>query len=138
VTSALPHRPSVEHTPTGRTDLEIREDDIGDIIQATSSATVRDLIAALDDDPSTASELADTVGASLQNTKYHLDQLCEAGLIEGVDTRYSSRGAEMTVYAASLKSLLRNTMSDYREARWMPSRNHVFPDSLSVLCSNSS
>ncbi|MFC7019201.1 MULTISPECIES: ArsR/SmtB family transcription factor [Haloarcula] len=104
--SALPHRPAVDYTPTDRTDVEIRDDDTGDIIQAMSSAMAQDLLAALDDEPSTASGLADAVGASLQNTKYHLDQLCEAGLVEGVDTWYSSRGAEMTVYALSIQRLV--------------------------------
>lgn len=84
----------------------IRGDELGHIIQTMSSATAQDLLAALDDDPSTASELADAVGTSLQNTHYHLNQLCEAGLVEGVDTWYSSRGTEMTVYALSMQQLV--------------------------------
>jgi DNA-binding transcriptional ArsR family regulator len=71
----------------------------GDVFDALSSGTARDVFAALYDDPRPVSELADAVGTSLQNVDYHLDRLEAAGLVEVADTRYSSKGVQMDVYA---------------------------------------
>lgn len=79
--------------------LNIRDDDANDVLAALSSDTARDILSVLYEEPTTASELADAVDTSIQNARYHLEKLKEAELIEPVDTWYSSRGTEMTVYA---------------------------------------
>ena len=50
------------------------------------------------DDPATPSGVADRLDLSLQNAQYHIGNLEDAGLIEQVDTVYSEKGREMTVY----------------------------------------
>lgn len=69
-----------------------------DVFSALSPATARRLLAACHEDPATASDLAERCDTSLQNARYHLDKLLEAGLVDVVDTWYSSRGSEMDVY----------------------------------------
>jgi hypothetical protein len=46
------------------------------------------------------------VDTSVQNLHYHLTQLGEADLVEQVDTVYSSRGNEMTVYGPTSDPLV--------------------------------
>lgn len=74
-------------------------DDAGDLISSLSSETARSILVRLHEDAATASELADAVDTSVQNVRHHLDSLTEAGLVEVSDTRYSSKGREMDVYA---------------------------------------
>jgi len=73
--------------------------DSDEILDALSSKTARDILTTVHDGPATASEIADTVGTSLQNANYHLSKLQGAGLIDVVDTWYSAKGREMDVYA---------------------------------------
>jgi len=90
---------------TGTVDNPEREptvvdlDDAAGIIEALSSTTARDIVRALSDAPAPPSEVADRAGTSLQNAHYHLDRLEANGVLEVVDTWYSSRGVEMDVYA---------------------------------------
>ncbi len=86
--------------------LNIRDDDANDVLSALSSDTAREILSTLYEEPTTASELADAVDTSIQNTRYHLAKLQEADLIEPVDTWYSSRGTEMTVYAPTNEPLV--------------------------------
>lgn len=86
--------------------LNIRDDDANEVLGALSSDTAREILSALYDEPTTASELADAVDTSIQNARYHLEKLQEAELIEPVDTWYSSRGTEMTVYAPTNEPLV--------------------------------
>lgn len=74
-------------------------EDAGDVIEALASRTARRIVSSVRDDPKTASDLADNAETSLQNTLYHLERLVEADVLEVVDTCYSSRGTEMSVYA---------------------------------------
>jgi DNA-binding transcriptional ArsR family regulator len=80
--------------------------DSDEILDALSSNTARDVLAAVHEEPATASEIADAVGTSLQNTNYHLGKLQEAGLIDVVDTWYSAKGREMDVYAPANQPLI--------------------------------
>ena len=77
-----------------------------EVFAALSSDTARNILTELYEEPTTASEVADAVDTSLQNARYHLDKLTDAGLIEDVDTWYSSRGTEMTVYAPTNEPLV--------------------------------
>lgn len=86
--------------------LNIRDDDANEVLGALSSDTAREILSTLYDEPTTASELADAVDTSIQNARYHLEKLQEAELIEQVDTWYSSRGTEMTVYAPTNEPLV--------------------------------
>lgn len=81
--------------------VDVGAEDGDEVFDALSSETARRLYAAVADDPATASDLADRLGTSIQNVRYHVDNLSEAGLVEVVDTWYSSRGAEMSVYGAA-------------------------------------
>jgi DNA-binding transcriptional ArsR family regulator len=79
--------------------LYLDSDDAGELISSLSSETARSILVALHDRPATASELAETVDTSVQNVRHHLDNLSEADLVRAADTRYSSKGREMDVYA---------------------------------------
>ncbi len=98
----LPSSSDVE-PPTGGTPrvLGVDSDDADDLLGALSSDTARGLLSALHDQPATASELSERVDTSLQNAQYHLKKLESADLITAVDTIYSEKGREMTVYAPS-------------------------------------
>lgn len=96
---------SAPHDATPRV-IGIEGDDADDLLAALSSSTARSLLAALHDDPSAASELADRVGTSLQNVQYHLGRLEGAGVIEVIDTVYSEKGREMKLYAPADKPLV--------------------------------
>lgn len=86
--------------------LFLDSDDAGDLISSLSSDTARSILVQLHDDPSTASELADHVGTSVQNVRHHLDNLKDSGLVQVSDTKYSSKGREMDVYAPSEEPLV--------------------------------
>lgn len=81
--------------------LWLDSDDAGELLSSLSSDTARSLLTALHDQPATASEIAEEVDTSLQNARHHLENLQEAGLVRIADTRYSSKGREMNVYAPS-------------------------------------
>ncbi|MFC6938814.1 ArsR/SmtB family transcription factor [Salinirubellus sp. GCM10025818] len=79
--------------------LWLDSEEAGDLLSSIACDTARNLLTALHEEPSTASELADRVDTSLQNARHHLENLKEAGLVRVADTRYSSKGREMSVYA---------------------------------------
>jgi predicted transcriptional regulator len=104
--SALPHRPTVDHAPREQTDVVIGRDEPTDALCVLSCDTAQRILAALTDEPGTASDVAADVDASLQNVTYHLDRLCDAELIAPVNTWYSEKGKEMTVYAPTTERLV--------------------------------
>ncbi|SMO75386.1 ArsR/SmtB family transcription factor [Halorubrum cibi] len=115
--TAFPHQTPVEHTPRERSRIVI-DDQPTDTLQVVSSDTAQQILATLDDEPATASDIADAIGTSVQNAKYHLGHLREADLIEAVDTWYSRKGIEMTVYALSVEELViqfGNTTAETRQ-----------------------
>lgn len=79
--------------------VDLDGEDAEKVFGALSSDTARQIYTSLHDEPRTASDIADAVDSSIQNVRYHLDSLADAGLVEVVDTWYSSRGNEMKVYA---------------------------------------
>jgi len=74
-------------------------DDADAVLSALSSDTAREILSALHERPGPASDVAERVDSSLQNTQYHLNRLREAGVVEVADTVYSEKGREMDVYA---------------------------------------
>ncbi|GAA0266491.1 hypothetical protein GCM10009000_098530 [Halobacterium noricense] len=101
----LPSRSTVERGDGSRV-VGIREDAADEVFEALSSSTAREILAALYEEPDTASSVADDVGTSLQNATYHLEKLVAADLVEVADTWYSEQGREMNVYAPASESLV--------------------------------
>lgn len=93
----LPLKPPIDHTPDARTHIAL-DDDPAPVIDALGSETARSVVKALGESPATASDVADTVGTSIQNAHYHLERLIDANLVTRVGTWHSSKGNEMTVY----------------------------------------
>lgn len=81
--------------------LGIDTEDADAVFGALSSETARRVYGLVADDPRTASDIAEELDSSIQNVRYHLDNLKEAGLVEVVDVWYSSRGSEMDVYGST-------------------------------------
>ncbi|SEW14028.1 ArsR/SmtB family transcription factor [Natrinema salifodinae] len=81
--------------------VDLEGEDADAVFAALSSTTAREIYARLDEDPATPSDIADAIDSSIQNVRYHLEKLENAGLVEVVDTWYSSRGNEMSVYATT-------------------------------------
>ncbi|QFU82659.1 ArsR/SmtB family transcription factor [Natronorubrum aibiense] len=100
--------------------VDLEGDEADAVFSALSSTTARRIYARLEAEPGTPSDVADAIDSSIQNVRYHLENLEEAGLIEVVDTWYSSRGNEMSVYAATDGPLIvtsdESTASRLREA----------------------
>jgi DNA-binding transcriptional ArsR family regulator len=69
-----------------------------EVLDALRSETARELMAALYESPAAPAELAERTDTTVQNINYHVGNLREAGLVEAVDTRYSEKGREVTVY----------------------------------------
>lgn len=86
--------------------LWLDNEDAGDLLSSLASETARAILTELHKEPQAASELADSVGTSLQNVRHHLTNLDEAGLIRVADMRYSPKGREMNVYAPSQEPLV--------------------------------
>ena len=79
--------------------LWLDSEEAGDLLSSIACDTARNVLTALHEEPATASEVADRVDTSLQNARHHLENLQNAGLVRVADTRYSSKGREMNVYA---------------------------------------
>lgn len=86
--------------------VDLDGEDADAVFSALSSGTARRIVATLHEEPKTQSEIADAIETSVQNVRYHLDKLESAGLVEIVDTWYSSRGNEMKVYAPADGALI--------------------------------
>ncbi|PCR91168.1 ArsR/SmtB family transcription factor [Natrinema ejinorense] len=81
--------------------VDLEGEDADAVFGALSSTTAREIYSHLDDEPGAPSDVADAIDSSIQNVRYHLEKLEDAGLVEVVDTWYSSRGNEMSVYATT-------------------------------------
>lgn len=86
--------------------IGVDSDSADDLLAAMSSATAREILARLHDEPATPSAIADGVDTSLQNVQYHLGRLEDANLVEVIDTIYSEKGREMNVYAPADRPLV--------------------------------
>ena len=106
MTHALRRQTNSEYSPRERADLTVSGDSQVDALSALSSATAQSILGALDGDPKTTSEIAEMVDTSIQNVHHHLRRLEENGLVEPIDTWYSVKGKEMTVYALAAEKLV--------------------------------
>ena len=86
--------------------LEIADAESEEVLEALSADTRRDAYRALFEDPATTSELAERLDTSVQNVHHHLSVLSDVGLVEPIDTVYSNRGNEMTVYGPASDPLV--------------------------------
>lgn len=86
--------------------MELQEDTADEVLSALSPTTRRRVYQALFAEPQTTSELADTVDTSIQNVQYHLETLKAAGLVEPIETVYSRKGNEMTVFGPASDPLV--------------------------------
>lgn len=68
------------------------------IAKAMASQTANDILADLKEGPLSAAEIAGHLSIPLTTLKYHIDNLADAGLIEVVRTKWSSKGREVKVY----------------------------------------
>ncbi len=102
----LPLRSEPEGPDSGPRVLDLDDAETDEVFSALSSDTARDIYRAIHEEPSPPSDIADRIDSSIQNVRYHLENLEEAGLVEVVDTWYSSRGNEMSVYAPASEALV--------------------------------
>ena len=79
--------------------IDVNSEETGEVIDALSSETRREILDTLFEEPATPSVLTTQLDTSAQNVHYHLSALQEAGLVESIDVRYSEKGNEMSVYA---------------------------------------
>jgi len=102
----LPLRSEPDRPDSGPRVLDLDDAETDEVFSALSSDTARDIYRAIHEEPSPPSDIADRIDSSIQNVRYHLENLEEAGLVEVVDTWYSSRGNEMSVYAPASEALV--------------------------------
>lgn len=95
----------VDHTPREQADFTLSGDSRVEVFQALSSEIARSILNVLDDSPKPVSAVAERINTSIQNVCHHIERLEETGLIESVDTRYSVKGKEMTVYALAVEEI---------------------------------
>jgi DNA-binding transcriptional ArsR family regulator len=101
----LPSKPDIDPSDEPRV-VGLDSDAADELIDALSSTTTREVLAALHEEPAAASALAERVDTSLQNVQYHLRKLEDAGLVEVGDTVYSEKGREMNVYVPADRALV--------------------------------
>jgi DNA-binding transcriptional ArsR family regulator len=101
----LPSKPDIDPNEEPRV-VGLDSDAADELIDALSSTTTRKILAALHEEPASASTLADRVDTSIQNVQYHLRKLENAGLVEVGDTVYSEKGREMNVYVPADRALV--------------------------------
>lgn len=72
-----------------------------ELLGAVQSDTAREILRALNEEPMSQSDTAETLEMSVERVGYHIDKLQTAGLVEVLDTVYSEKGREMEVYGPS-------------------------------------
>ena len=104
--SLLPLTSRVEPTRDGANVISISEEAADEVFKTLSSSTARRILSLLYEEPRPAAELAEATDTTVQNVRYHLDNLVEADLIAVADTWYSEKGTEMKVYAPTESALV--------------------------------
>ncbi|MFP4189280.1 MAG: ArsR/SmtB family transcription factor [Halobacteriales archaeon] len=90
-----------EETESNPEVLTIDDEKTDEVLSSVSSETAREILTSVHDSPKIPIDLADELGTTTQNVRYHLDNLEEAGLVEVCDICYSEKGREMSVYEPS-------------------------------------
>lgn len=79
--------------------LESGQEQAQKFIRAISNPTASDLLQMLKEGgPLRLSDIAERLGMSLNATKYHVDNLMDAGVLEISNTRYSVKGRKVKMY----------------------------------------
>lgn len=104
--SLLPSRRSVDPPSPDRTEVVVDGSGSAAVLSVLRSETARRVLAALRADPKPLSAVADAADTSIQNARYHVERLCDAGLVKPIDEWYSRKGKEMTVYAVTTDRLV--------------------------------
>jgi len=81
--------------------LTIDDEETQEVLSSVSSETARRILTLVHESPKIPVDLAEELGTTTQNVRYHLDNLEEAGLVEVGDICYSEKGREMSVYEPS-------------------------------------
>lgn len=102
----LPSRPLPDSGDASPRILDLTSEDADLLFNALSSTTARRIFTALHDKPAPPAELAENLDLSLQNVHYHLRNLRDANLIEEVETGYSEKGVEMSIYAPAAEPVV--------------------------------
>jgi predicted ArsR family transcriptional regulator len=90
-----------EERESNRDVLTIDDEKTDEVLSSVSSETAREILTSVHDSPKIPIDLADELGTTTQNVRYHLDNLEQAGLVEVCDVCYSEKGREMSVYQPS-------------------------------------
>ena len=97
--------------------VDMEDEEAVELFETLGTQTTYQIYNELQHEPQTPSELADSQGGSLQNIHYHIEKLETAGLIEPVDTWYSEKGVEMSVYAPTHNPLVISFGTDSSRSR---------------------
>lgn len=89
-----PEGPSDEGTNV----ITVEDEEMGEVIDSISSGTALDILESVHESPKVSTELAEELGMTTQNARYHLDNLEEAGLVKAEEICYSEKGRVMSVY----------------------------------------
>lgn len=104
MTRLLPHKPDPPDPGDGPRVVAFDDPAAEDVFDALGTDTTRAVLSAVYDSPATASDLSERLDLSIQNTKYHIDKLQDADLLEVTETWYSEQGNEMKVYGPAYSS----------------------------------
>ncbi|MBP2145582.1 DNA-binding transcriptional ArsR family regulator [Methanofollis sp. W23] len=86
--------------------LEPGDEQAKKIAKAMASQTANDILGSLKDGPKSATEIAAALSIPITTLKYHVENLAEAGLIEIVKTKWSSKGREVKIYGLTERLLI--------------------------------
>lgn len=92
-------------SPSADRVLGIDDEETDIVLDALSSDSARQVLAALNDSPATAAELADRTGLTTQNVSYHLGKLVDAELVR-TDGERGTGGNAATVYAPAKRTIV--------------------------------
>jgi DNA-binding transcriptional ArsR family regulator len=81
--------------------IEPGDDRAKKIARAMASQTASDVLGVLRKGEHTSSEIAEALALPITTVAYHIDNLTEAGMIEVMKTRWSSKGREVKVYGVA-------------------------------------
>jgi DNA-binding transcriptional ArsR family regulator len=68
------------------------------IARAMASKTASDILAFMKGGEYSSSQLSEALSLPITTVTYHMDNLCNAGMIDVVRTRWSEKGREMKIY----------------------------------------